>query len=438
MRRLLGLLFVLIGFALPLSAEARVLHLKFPRLDVPPHSDREACNFVRLPGKKPMDLRGTVIVNKGGSEGFVSHHFLMWAYQGANAAAFPAKSQLQGGEACLDFGPDDREQRVLIAGSQSVKQRQLLPTGLAQRIDPVDEGGKKVIGLILNSHWINSTDQMKHATVKITVYPAKGKVKQYIQPIFDVVANAFIKVPPGERKTSTNPFGWGPGALDAASRYGGGMTLAGGRVPGKDEPICVVMLTAHMHKRGKLFTIDSVDGQTKQDLFSTASYTDPGSKIFDGLNGDPPPMLMKAGQTLHYTCTHDNGSTDPTTQKMGCQEKISEEGLACTSDTACGIRGKCVQGACTNIPGESVVDLILEHRDLAASKFSGAAKRCTTDADCPATDANYPDREFTGKCVAANLVFGFTSDDDMCIMPGAYYDANPNAPAGQECNLDLL
>ena len=75
----------------------------------------------------------------------MSHHFLMWAYQGANAADFPSKSQLQNGEACLDFGPADREQRVLIAGSQSVKQRQLLPTGLAQEIDPVDEGGKKVM-----------------------------------------------------------------------------------------------------------------------------------------------------------------------------------------------------------------------------------------------------------------------------------------------------
>src|SRR2546427_4073313 len=132
MRRLLGSLFVLIACALPLPAQARVLHLKFPRMDVPPHSDREACNFVRLPGKKPMEIRGTVIINKGGREGFVSHHFLMWAYQGANAADFPSKSQLQNGEACLDFGPADREQRVLIAGSQSVKQRQLLPTGLAQ------------------------------------------------------------------------------------------------------------------------------------------------------------------------------------------------------------------------------------------------------------------------------------------------------------------
>src|SRR5882724_6923204 len=102
MRRLLGCLFVLIVFALPLPVQARVLHLKFPRMDVPPHSDREACNFVRLPGKKSMDIRGTVMINKGGSEGFVSHHFLMWVYNGHKAGEFPPKSELQSGEACLD------------------------------------------------------------------------------------------------------------------------------------------------------------------------------------------------------------------------------------------------------------------------------------------------------------------------------------------------
>src|ERR1051325_7093736 len=305
MRPLLGPLFVLIVLALPLPAEARVLHLKFPRMDVPPHSDREACNFVRLPGNKPMDLRGTVIVNKGVNEDFVSHHFLMWAYNGQHANEYPGKSQLQGGEACLDFGPTDRENRVLISGSPSVKQRQLLPEGLAQRIDPIDDGsgkGKKGIGIILNSHWINSSDKTRHASVKITVYPARGKVKRYVQPIFDIVANGEIKVRPGETRTSSNTLsnlamdlgipgalfkGWGPGAFDASQLAGGGRTLAGGSYPNKDEPVCVVSLTAHMHKRGKIFDIQLASETTqKEDVFLTRSYTDPGIKTFDGLNGN--------------------------------------------------------------------------------------------------------------------------------------------------------
>src|SRR5205814_9701756 len=122
-------------------------------------------------------IAGTIIHNVGGAQGFVSHHFLMWAYQGANAAAFPERGEIQNGEACLDFGPADRDSRLLIAGSQSVLQKQLLPRGLAQRIDPIDENGKPIVGLILNSHWINSTDTPHNASVKIKVFPSRGKTK---------------------------------------------------------------------------------------------------------------------------------------------------------------------------------------------------------------------------------------------------------------------
>jgi len=69
-------------------------------------------------------------------------------------------------------------------------------------------------------------------------------------------------------------------------------------------------------------------------------------------------------------------------------------------------------------PGESIVQLILEGKfDLnSGSTTTGAARRCSSDTECAGFG--------TGKCVQANLVFGFTSDDDMCIMPGGYYDAD--------------
>ncbi len=437
MRRLPRVLLVLVPAALSFlvapSAGARVLHLKFPRMVVPPHSDREACNFVRLPRKTSMDISGTVIVNKGGGNGFVSHHFLMWAYQGKNSAAFPMGNELQNGEACLDFGPSDRDNRLLIAGSQSVRQKEVLPPGLAQRLDPVDENGKPIIGIILNSHWINSSDRPRNASVKITVFPARGKTKRFVQPIFDVIANGFLKVQPGTENTTN--FAWGPNPAAPACGTPGGSPLGGGCVP--RGPACVVMLTAHMHKRGRTFDIDFLDGTNPaRNVFHTASYTDPGIKLFDGKPGNPPPLLIVPGQKLKYTCRHDNGATgdppDPAV-KLGCQEVVPEEGRPCAADTDCGTRAVCANGACTNVPGRSSIEALIAHEG-----FSGAAKRCATGTDCPATDTAFPNRQFTGKCVPANLVFGFTSDDDMCIMPGAYYDAIPNAPAGQECNLGLL
>lgn len=107
-------------------------------------------------------------------------------------------------------------------------------------------------------------------------------------------------------------------------------------------------------------------------------YTDPPQVSFT------PPMLVNPGQRLRYTCTHDNGVT--TAVRMGCEE---EAGV---------------------IPGIDAATALFSGRGT-----TGAAKQCVTDADCAGFG--------TGKCVPANLVFGFTSNDDMCIMPGGWYPA---------------
>ena len=40
----------------------------------------------------------------------------------------------------------------------------------------------------------------------------------------------------------------------------------------------------------------------------------------------------------------------------------------------------------------------------------------------------------TEKCVAANLVFGPLSDDEMCIIPLTFYDPIPGAPPETACD----
>jgi hypothetical protein len=392
------------------AARHRPLTLRMPKMEVPPGMDREVCTFVRLPKKKAMQLGGELIVNIGNRPGFTSHHFLIWAYTGTHPDEFPTQGQIQDGEACLDFGPSDREQRVLIAGSQSPRLLQKLPRGVAQDLPLIkDASGREIVGIIMNTHWINSTDQTQRASVKVKLLPARGKVKRLIKPIFEVTANAFIKVPPGTEKavSTVDPTGGALAAWRPGNQGFNAGALAGGSVPEGDA--CVVMLTAHMHKRGKLFTIDlkHADGSGER-IFETTSYSDPGQKVFNGQGPNPPPMLVKVGEALRYDCMHDNGMTDPSEVKLGCEE---EAGVT---------------------PGKSIFDLIAGGGGL---RLSGAAKRCHADADCTPTDPAYPGRTFTGRCVPANLVFGFTSDDDMCILPGAYYDADPAAAPGHECDL---
>jgi hypothetical protein len=407
-------LVVLLVFALlPVLAAAppaaarkgKPIKLKMPRIAVPPQSDLEVCTFVRLPMKEGFDNAETYVVNVGGNAEFTSHHFLMWQYLGKDMDGFPEKGRVSPGEACIDFGPADSNQRALVAGSQSPRAVYTLPRGLAQRLEPtIASDGRSVVGLILNTHWINSSNRTQRATVRIKMRPVKrGEIKRYIKPIFEVVGNAFIDVPPGaERQTG---FVWSPGGFD----FAGG--LSGGTLP--RGPACVAMVTAHMHKRGKRFSVyfkPSPREQDPQPLFTTTDYSDPGQLIFDGQDGRPAPLLVRPGQALAYSCMHDNGVT--TTVKLGCEETPGEP------------------------PGISLFEVFQQGQ--LGNGLDHAAKRCTSDADCPATDPAYPGRSFTGRCVPANLVFGFSSDDDMCILPGAYYDANPDAPPGQECDLDLL
>jgi hypothetical protein len=372
-RRLSLVLAVATAAALTLTSSAharRTIKLKYPSFVVPPRSDRETCTFVRLPMKKPFDLGGSIVTNIGLNPTFTSHHFLLWAYEGTDIEKFPPKGQLVDSKACLDFGPTDANQRTLITGSQSPKLTTRLADGLAQQIKPTVSGGQSVVGLILNAHWINGSDKPQRGSVKIKLTAAKKhSVRQYLLPLFDVVANGFLKAPPGEVKSVS--WAWGPGLPD----YGG--SLGGGAFP--TGPACVVSLTSHMHKRGKLFTIDFLDGSASPPrVLSNEDYADPPQVQFT------PALLVNPGQRLRYTCTHDNGVT--TAVKMGCEEQAGVT------------------------PGVDAATALFSGRGT-----TGAAKRCATDADCAGFG--------TGKCVPANLVFGFTSDDDMCIMPGGWYPA---------------
>jgi hypothetical protein len=377
-----------------LAAAPRPIQLAFPRFTVPSHSDREVCTFVRLKRREAIELAGSAVVNLGGRQDFTSHHFILWAYTGKDVDSF-ARNKVVDSKACLDFGPADRNSRSLIRIAQAARTLEILPAGLAARIETADSSHGKVIGFILNSHWINSSDRPQHASVKVKLIPARPHtVKRHLLQIFEATANAMLDTPPGEVSKAAT-WAWGPGQVD----FGGAVFV--GAVQPKGVA-CVTSVTAHMHKRGKHFEVELVDADGHASpFFSTDAYSDPGQRQLD------PPQLIRPGEKLRYTCTHDNGVT--TTQKLGCEE---EAGVA---------------------PGHSLL-----YSFLHGTALQSAPKDCHADADCTPTDPAFPTRHFSGRCVPAHLVFGFTSNDDMCILPGTYYDAVPNAAPGHECDLGPL
>jgi hypothetical protein len=83
--------------------------------------------------------------------------------------------------------------------------------------------------------------------------------------------------------------------------------------------------------------------------------------------------LLVAGQKIYFQCRWDNGGLNPANVKKRCQPNF---GSACGGDIV-----------------------------------------CNSDADCGAGT--------TGSCIECPLTFGLLSEDEMCFLPGFYYDADP-------------
>jgi hypothetical protein len=275
-----------------------------------------------------------------------------------------------------------------------------MPRRTALRLAPQTmAGGEKAVGLVLNSHWINGSNETQRAGGKVKlVFARKKQVKRELKPIFEVIANGFLKIPPGE-KDVVSSYRWAPGN-PGLSQFG---SIIGGSTP-PEGPACVTMLIGHMHRRGTLFTADyGPTNGPKTNLYTNTQYADPPTLLFKE------PLLVKVGEAIEYKCTHDN-ATDP---RLGCEEEANVT------------------------PGRTFVEEVGRN---GFSAFDGSARLCGTPGpnptECPpGVDPDRPTRTLTGNCVPANLVFGFLSEDDMCILPGYYYDANPDAPAGKECEL---
>jgi hypothetical protein len=173
----------------------------------------------------------------------------------------------------------------------------------------------------------------------------------------------------------------------------------GGVNPSGD--VCLFTISTHMHKRGKLFTLDWEDDGGSLRLLEWPDYVHPGNVFRPG----PQRGLLKAYTAengfprVRYACDYANG-TDGYEVKMGCEE---EPGVT---------------------PGMSWA----EAETLGIDPLESHATPCGKDGvNCD------------GKpCVEANLVFGPLSDDDMCIFTAFAYDPLPGVPDDQACDLRTI
>jgi hypothetical protein len=382
------------------ARERRTLTIHFPRVSIPAGGNVELCSVFRLPVTTAFDLASVRVRHRGTRSDVSPRHFLVYLYTGEHLAEFANDvGHVVPSRGCLDLGPVDRDHRQLLPSG--------VPRGLALPLTPAlatPGGTPDGIGIVLDAEWVNSSTRARKVSTRVTfVRAAPQDVHRRLTPIYERTAELALAVPPfsvGSTEASSAVLNAArpsePPLLDA---WGAGIATTGAPAPSGDA--CVVIVAGHMHKRSQFLGVDHVgaDGLTanppggranpfepgRTHLFGTSDYTDTAALL------SLPPLLVRAGERLHYGCWIDNGVNRGV--RLGC-----EETAGVTPGTAAGASG-------------------------AAAKPCSAAG--ANPLDCPSTDPAFPGRTFTGECVAANAVAGPTPEDEACALTGYYFDAAP-------------
>ncbi|HYR96409.1 MAG TPA: hypothetical protein VEM57_06705 [Candidatus Binatus sp.] len=393
------------------ARQSRSVKLRFPPVSVSPGGTSEGCAFVRIPGGASLDVAGGDITNH--ARGLVVLHAIVYVYRGERLAEFASQAgRVVFSRGCLDLGPEDRDRRQMIAAITATKGRIFVPDGVALRLAPVPAtpgGVPDGIGILIDVNWQNRGKRPRRASALVVLRRARpGSVRRIALPFSDRTAELGLGVPPfrlGSTEVSTS-------ALNAARP--GEPAVRDAWAPAAEA--CVLTLAPQMHRRARFFGVDLIgtDGGVRNPpggtpnpfesprthLYGAVDYTDPGLRIFA-----PSPLLVRAGESVHYLCWHDNGVIRAV--RLGCDEVLGT-----------------APGGAAGRPG------------------GGPAKPCSTPnpaaPECPAADPAYPGRTFTGACVPANVVAGPTPDDEVCGITGTYFDAVPGAAPGSECDVAAL
>jgi hypothetical protein len=356
--------------------------------------ETEGCQMVRLGNTEEIDVgQWELFMHEG------SHHFILRASRCLDAnqngisdcdepdfdSKFPT-----GFAPCEQFGYG----WAFLVGAQTphyLVDYQTAETGVAVHL-------RKNQPLLLNSHYTNPfADTMAEVWVNVT--PVDHALVQHpARILFEELANVFIKVPPGTESDAATYLSCAFYADPKTGAFDPLCDIAGEPTPTADR-FAFLGMVSHMHKRSGKFVSDlaGLDGARiprsddmtdaadgSQHLYVSTDYDDPINRAFW------PPIIVEKGQKLTYTCFHENGVRSPV--RLGCEETAGVP------------------------PGKSILEAFAGGGD----PYKGASKWCRTDADCAGFG--------TGRCVPANLVFGELADDDMCILPGLFYDCPASGP----------
>jgi hypothetical protein len=188
-----------------------------------------------------------------------SHH--MFLFFAAGATDGPVQDCAAGG---ITFGP-------YPFGAQTPTASLSYPPGVGSRIPGS-------MGFMMNAHFVNASATPFQATLTVTMHIAEpGSVKQFAGVVF--MNNISLVIPP-----TNTPY-------DATANC---------VLP---QDMYVLESTAHMHQRADNFVAKTGN----QTLYTTPSWSSPVPGIYS------PPMQLKAGTDITWTCTYTNDTGVPLT-----------------------------------------------------------------------------------------------------------------------------
>lgn len=234
-------------------------------LSLPAGVEAEFCQFVLAPAEGMYINRDEVRYTAG------SHHFLL--YETAYTEIPTAKDDgtpvdTSGVFDCSDGATNGWSVTRLVGGSQNAAGDSMvdLPPGVAIPVTP----GRV---LLMNAHYINTTDQPLDTEVRINLHTlAESEVEEYGDILF--LYNPFIKV------------------------TAGGSASARMRCPVHHD-ITIMNVQSHMHARGVDYAA-SVDGG--EPFYTNDLWADVPAKSFADQGG----LVVPAGAMLDYECFYQN------------------------------------------------------------------------------------------------------------------------------------
>lgn len=233
---------------------------------IDPGAESQQCQLVQVPTD-----RGEIAVPSAESH-FTpgSHHFL--AYR-TNLTTMP-----DGGSRVVDCLETSAAQVTFVTGSyfeaQQPDMKHELPSGVAHLFKPGEV-------LVMQTHYLNTTDRTIDATVTFTLHTMDpAKVKHEAGSI--LFSNFALNIPPLSKVTETRTC----------------------PVSSTDD-MNVSMLWSHMHKRGVHFVATTDDGSVQGPLFETSQWSEPQPHVF----GNDPPTTIHVGSHITFSCDYDNSTS---------------------------------------------------------------------------------------------------------------------------------